>query len=79
MLWIGVPNVCKNAEDKSKLEAQLRMIQTRLNAYEGNPEPELPFHLRSVGAQTSADLLKGSYNLENPFYKNDEDFVKGDE
>lgn len=48
-----------------------------MNAYEGNPEPELPFHLRSVGAQTSAELLTGSYNLENPFYKNDKEFEKG--
>lgn len=25
-IWIGIPNVCKNSEDKNKLEAQLRMI-----------------------------------------------------
>lgn len=39
----------------------------------------MPFHLRSVGVQTSAELLTAAYALDNPFYKNDKDFHKGDE
>jgi carboxylesterase type B len=79
MLWFGVPNVCKNADDKIKLESTIRQLQARVDSYDGKPEPTLPFNLRSIGSQTSVDLMASASSFENPFYadKNQEEFEKG--